>query len=1467
MIRKMLIFTVLAVAAAAATVSPLWKSDAAQQRTSTGSSKGAAGRPLPNFDIRLTGRGQFNDMDLSSTSGMQAAMQNALTRSRASAVEQFRSTLQAEHAKNLRAVINEAGAMKNLFVEGAALSEPRSDTADNIARNFLGRHNSLFALQRAGSDVLMLENEDNDRGTTFLSYTQTVGGLKVFEGQLQVVVNRNGEVLNVREGFLADGPPRRRNGAMSEAKAIAKAFEHAGRTVAPPFVENYARQSATEMSRFANPLDVNLEEVLSEQNVLRVNGESRLAWHIYAEVGPEEWYEMLLDAYTGELLLRHNLYLFEAQGTVFTEAPDKGPRQLVSFVGDTTINTAAGWMGASTITTGNNVEAYLDENADDAPDNNNGPGLVVGHASAANQNFTFTVSSQAAAVTNLFYYNNIMHDFSYNLGFTETARNFQVNNFGRGGTGNDSVRAEAQDGSGTDNANFATPPDGQRPRMQQYLFTATIPFRDSSFDGDIVFHEYGHGISNRLIGNASGALTGIQSGAMGEGWSDYWAITINNDGAFGEYVTNNPNGGRRAAYTVPAAAIHDSYADLGNQNFEVHRDGEIWAATLWDLRTQLGAPATDLIVLNGMKFTPTRPSFLNARDGIIQADQNLNGGANRCAIWTVFARHGMGVSAVGDDGSTHTAAFDTPANCACSFSINPTSASFAAAGDSASVSVTTISGCNWTAASNDSFITITSGAGGSGSGTVNYTVAANGSSTSRSGSMTIAGLTFSVSQAGVPTQTLTVASSNPGSGVSITVSPNDNNGLGNGATPFNRTYNLNTSVALTAPATAGGNNFQKWQRNGVDFSTNLSTSVLMDADYTLTAVYVTPTRTLTVASSNPGSGVSITVSPNDNNGLGNGATPFNRTYNLNTSVALTAPATAGGNNFQKWQRNGVDFSTNPSTSVMMDANYTMTAVYVTLTRTLTVSSSNPNSGVSITVSPNDNSGLGNGATPFNRTYNLNTSVALTAPATAGGNDFQKWQRNGIDWSTNRSTSLTMDANHTMTAVYVTPTRMLTVGSLNPNSGVNITVSPNDNSNQGSGATPLSRIYNLNTIVTLSAPTTAGGQTFDKWQRNGVDFSINPTINLTMNSNYTLTAFYGTRTLTVSSNPSSGVSITVSPNDTNNQGSGATGFSRIYTVNTNVTLTAPATAGANIFQKWQRNGVDFSFTQSTSVTMDADYQLMAVYVSPPAPVQTLSVAVSKPPDSPSVSITVSPNDNNNQGNGTPPFSRIYNHNITVTLTASSSLVYPFRKWQRNGLDWSTNPTTSVTMDSNYTMTAVYGSPIILRTLNVASSNPNSGVNVNLFPNDINNKGGGVTQFTRTYSPSATVTLAAPATAGGNSFQKWQRNGVDFSTNPIIDVTLVDFTVNMTAVYVGVSGSISLSPSPALADPGGVNVNWTAPAHSIADWIGLFRTDAPSNTWIDFQYVPAGSSLQFTAPTIASDYEFCYLLNNSSTLLKR
>jgi hypothetical protein len=110
----------------------------------------------------------------------------------------------------------------------------------------------------------------------------------------------------------------------------------------------------------------------------------------------------------------------------------------------------------------------------------------------------------------------------------------------------------------------------------------------------------------------------------------------------------------------------------------------------------------------------------------------------------------MGVSAVGNDGTTHTAATNVPTDCSgtCSFSLNPNSAAFTSGGGTSSVTVTAPAGCAWTAVSNATFITITSGSSGSGNGTVNYSVASNTGTETRNGTMTIAGQTFSVSQTG-----------------------------------------------------------------------------------------------------------------------------------------------------------------------------------------------------------------------------------------------------------------------------------------------------------------------------------------------------------------------------------------------------------------------------------------------------------------------------------------------------------------------------------------------------------------------------------------------------------------------------------------------------------------------------------------------------------------------------------------------
>jgi extracellular elastinolytic metalloproteinase len=627
---------------------------------------------LPNYDvreeIRAAAPSRVNQLGAAVAANDSQAMRNA--------IESFRERFPPEARDNLRVVMNDTGLPKMVFNLEGPLSAPQSDQPDSIARGFLADHSAMFGLDRSQIFEMKLKNEDNDQGTTFLNYEQMINGIPVFQGQVQVAVNAAGQVVSINEGLVIPDPRINTTPRLSESEGMQRAFLVAGRQAPASFEMMEDRLAKGERAVYRNPLGESRENILSGMRIMRVGPRAVLAWHSYVDVGPNEWYEILVDANTGAMLYRYNLYADVAQGTVFREN-GLGQRTLESFVGDTAINTAAGWMGASTVTTGNNVDAYLDTNADNQPDAINAAGIQNGRAFSSIQDFTFPFTlgvdprtQRAATVSNLFYFNNIMHDFAYQLGFTESAGNFQTNNFGRGGAGNDSVRAESQDGSGTNNANFGTPPDGSRPRMQMFLFTrGTADLnddRDSGQDGDVVLHEYGHGISNRLVGGPANTscLGGTQAGAMGEGWSDYWAATFYNNGVVGEFVTNNLTRGiRRAAYSVPADPVHDSYADLGTGGFQVHRDGEVWAATLWDLRQTLGAAIADRLVLQGMKFTPCSPSFLNARDGILMADQNLNGGANRCAIWRVFARHGMGVSAQGNNGTTHVAATDIPQDC------------------------------------------------------------------------------------------------------------------------------------------------------------------------------------------------------------------------------------------------------------------------------------------------------------------------------------------------------------------------------------------------------------------------------------------------------------------------------------------------------------------------------------------------------------------------------------------------------------------------------------------------------------------------------------------------------------------------------------------------------------------------------------------------------------------------------------
>ncbi|HEX6834481.1 MAG TPA: M36 family metallopeptidase, partial [Rudaea sp.] len=294
-------------------------------------------------------------------------------------------------------------------------------------------------------------------------------------------------------------------------------------------------------------------------------------------------------------------------------------------------------------------------------------------------------------VTHLFYSINWYHDKLYQLGFDEASANFQRTNFSGMGVGNDRVLVDADDGSGTNNSNFSTPPDGTSGRMQMYRFTGPTIDRDGGLDAEIFFHEATHGLSNRLVGNAAG-LNWDPGAGMGEGWSDFVALSLlNNTNAddpnanysaggyatykiLSGYTDNYLYGIRRFPYSTDNSVNPMTWADVDdvtndlsggiagdpngfnlNGGAEVHNIGEIWALTLWEVRSRIIAAAggdvptgnqtTLQLIVDGLKMTPIDPGFIEARDAILDADCATNLCINEESIWGGFADRGLGYGA------------------------------------------------------------------------------------------------------------------------------------------------------------------------------------------------------------------------------------------------------------------------------------------------------------------------------------------------------------------------------------------------------------------------------------------------------------------------------------------------------------------------------------------------------------------------------------------------------------------------------------------------------------------------------------------------------------------------------------------------------------------------------------------------------------------------------------------------------
>lgn len=532
----------------------------------------------------------------------------------------------------------------------------------------------------------------------------------------------------------------------------------------------------------------------------------------------------------------------------FFQAPFVAPSDVSLISGP--ISTGDPWLpDGATETNGNNADAFLDIAS---PDGFNGadfrgmitaPGAFL-HTYDTTQQPTST-ESRLGAIQQLFYMNNFLHDWYYDVGFNETAGNAQTSNYGRGGLENDNIKAQGQDFASRNNANMLTPADGGRPRMRMYVFDAnvlkyvnvvspaniagkltnvgtgqfgqqvfnvtnqvvqpttpagcaagdyagvsgkfvlvdrqptsgagscsigtklnnamaagaagfilvnlqttpdtavsvtgslptfTIPFlsvtwngaagmktelavpnvvtatmrrdapgvdRDGTIDNQVVAHEWGHYLSNRLIGDANG-INNNQAGGMGEGWGDTSSmiLSVRADDinipsnanwagvyAMAGYVTSGgeENNGyyygiRRYPYSTdltknPLTFKHIQNGNAlpvgppvrfgadGAANAEVHNTGEVWAVMLWEcyaalLRDTLGGSPRltfdqaqqrmRLYLVTSLKMTPVSPTFTEARDAVLAA-AGANDPVDYAEFLQAFAKRGIGIGAVSPD--------------------------------------------------------------------------------------------------------------------------------------------------------------------------------------------------------------------------------------------------------------------------------------------------------------------------------------------------------------------------------------------------------------------------------------------------------------------------------------------------------------------------------------------------------------------------------------------------------------------------------------------------------------------------------------------------------------------------------------------------------------------------------------------------------------------------------------------------
>jgi len=559
-----------------------------------------------------------------------------------------------------------------------------------IALDYVTAHADVFGLDAKAIAGLTLRKDYVDiAGTHHLSFVQAVGGVPVFGNGLKAHVASDGRLIQV------DGSPVK---TLPAAVAGARLSAAGARAAAVKDVSGTSAATAAKVIGGAQRTTMFSDGGSAKLVWFQTAAGPRLAWQT---ILLDEGYVHVVDALAGRVLYR--------RGTVDRDSAQTFPNYPGAAAGGKQQPMDLGrWLPKeSPRLAGYNAHVFSDVNDDGKAS----PAEEVTPSASGSFRYPFTdfggaVGGKCSVVpkcswdpktpnswqvnraqnaVQMFSFLGTFHDHlrAAPIGFTRIAGNFEA-------VDGDAVQGESDDGANTanglpdanhvNNANMNTPPDGTPPIMQMYLFKPDDLFLagNSGDDSGVVYHEYTHGLSNRLVVDANGISTlgDVQSGAMGEAWSDWYAedFLVNRglekdtatigDVLVGKYLT----GGRTirsepldCTVGAPAKVCPGTpdtgpggytYGDYGRitDGPEVHADGEIWAQTLWDLRKAIGSAKAQSLVTRAMELSPANPSFLDERNSILQADLVVNAGRLQKKIWQIFAHRGMGYFAAATDG-------------------------------------------------------------------------------------------------------------------------------------------------------------------------------------------------------------------------------------------------------------------------------------------------------------------------------------------------------------------------------------------------------------------------------------------------------------------------------------------------------------------------------------------------------------------------------------------------------------------------------------------------------------------------------------------------------------------------------------------------------------------------------------------------------------------------------------------------